>query len=92
MVEKKSKSDSVSNLITVIGNVDVEDSIRKFGIVGKACTGKLSLVRSLLRYANISSTTNGSIYDVKIEDGLRFIDSPFRLQDSTKYPLFHMPA
>ena len=68
-----------------------ENKSKVIGVLGKKCTGKSSLVKSLLRYLNVYSTINEVVLEVMLQDGVKFLDSVYRIPDSTQYLLFSMP-
>ena len=59
--------------------------------MGKKCTGKSSLIKAFLRYLNVYSTLNEFVLEVMIQDGIKFLDSAFKMPDNSQYPLFNMP-
>lgn len=44
-----------------------------------------------MKLAKFHNEDYASIYSVSISQNIRMLDTPYKLQDQTNYPLFHLP-
>lgn len=60
-------------------------------VVGKALTGKHTFLTSLIKHIGKFEQNAYKLKLIKLTNNYSLIDTPFKLNDETKYPLFTMP-
>lgn len=60
-------------------------------VAGKALTGKHTFITHLGKHLGKYSESPYELRILKVTSTINMIDAPYRLQDTTKYPLFHPP-
>lgn len=61
-------------------------------VVGKANTGKHTIIKLLMKLAKFHNEDYATLSDVEIWEGIHLVDAPYKLEDNTEYPLFHPPS
>ena len=70
----------------------MSDGIGNVIVVGKSNTGKHTIIKHLLRSVKFNMESYSDIYKVPLFDNVTLIDAPFKIEDDTGYPLFHVPT
>lgn len=87
-VDHKQKSTCLDAILQVLRESNIEGNIF---VAGKALTGKHSFITNIAKHIGKYNATSCELNLIKISDTLRLIDSPYKLEDTTGYPLFKLP-
>lgn len=87
----KKKALNLENLIKTITEVPM-DNAKRCVVVGKANTGKHTLIKQLMKLAKFHNEDYASLSDVQVLEGFNIVDTPYKIEDDGVYPLFHAPS
>ena len=57
----------------------LSEEVRKFGVMGKGCNKKNSLIKCLEKNINFKDSRENAVLEIKIRDEIRLIDTPFKV-------------
>jgi ribosome biogenesis GTPase A len=60
-------------------------------VAGKSLTGKHAFITNLAKHVGKYNDTPYELNLIKIAPNVHLIDSPYKIEDNTGYPLFHIP-
>jgi hypothetical protein len=87
-VDHKQKSKCLDNIVQTLKDIEVEGNAL---VVGKSLTGKHTFITNLAKHIGKYNENAYELNLIKIAPTLRLIDSPYKLEDDTNYPLFKIP-
>ena len=89
--DNKKKTIVLENLIKAIKEVAIEGKKRCI-VVGKANTGKHTILKHFMKMAKFHNEDYATLSDVEVCEGVSIVDTPYKINDETKYPLFCPPS